>query len=55
MKRKLIKNEHQVRLNIPIRLVRNLGFVDSVILKEVITPEGPGIVVLKDQNEEDKP
>jgi len=53
MKRKLIKNKHQYKLNVPIELVRKLGLdkESSVIVKEVNTPKGPGFVVLKDDEE----
>jgi len=51
MKRKLVKNKHQYKLNIPIELVRKLGLDNSVLIKEVITPNGPGFVVLKDKEE----
>lgn len=51
MKRKLVKNKHQYKLNIPIELVRKLELSNSVIIKEALTSEGPGIVILKDKRD----
>jgi len=52
MKRRLVKNRHQYKLNVPIELVRKLGLNkgNSVIVEEVKTPEGNGFIVLKDNN-----
>ena len=52
MIRKIVKNDYQYKLNIPISLVRKLGLDDSKVrIKEVKTSEGDGFVVLKDKEE----
>ncbi len=50
MQRKLIRNGHQFKVNIPIELVRRLSLdkADSIAIHEVMTSKGPGVVILKD-------
>ena len=51
--KKLVKNRHQFKLNIPIHLVRKLNLETSQNVKhiEVKTPVGYGFVVMKDNQE----
>jgi len=50
MKRSIVCNNNQYKLTIPIELVRKfqLDKDNSVLIKEVNTSKGPGIVILKD-------
>ncbi len=53
MKRKITRNKHQYKVNLPIRLLRKLSWDDStgVNFIEVKTPHGDGILILKDKEE----
>ena len=53
MKRKIIKNKHQFKVNLPIELLRKLGWDHStdIRFKEVDTPLGKGMLIIKDNEE----
>ena len=52
MIRKIVKNDYQFKLNIPISLVRKLALEDSQVeIKEVSTAQGKGFIVMKDTEE----
>jgi len=52
MKRKIIKNKHQYKVNLPIELLRKLNWNESTDIKfhEVQTPLGKGMLIVKDNN-----
>ena len=49
MKRKIIKNRHQYKVNLPIELLRRLSWNESTDIKfhEVQTPLGKGMLIIK--------
>ena len=51
MERRLIRNKHQFKLNLPTVLVRELGFDKciNISIQKVKTSEGEGIVLLKER------
>ena len=53
MKRKITKNNHQYKVSLPVELLRKLNWDHSteILFKEVDTPEGKGIVILKNKDE----
>ena len=53
MKRKITKNNHQYKVSLPVELLRKLDWDHSteIQFKEVMTPEGPGLVILKNKQE----
>ena len=50
MKRKIIKNRHQYKVNLPIELLRRLNWNESTDIKfhEVSTPLGKGMLIVRD-------
>ena len=50
MKRKIIKNRHQYKVNLPIELLRRLNWNESTDIKfhEVETPLGKGMLIVRD-------
>ncbi|MFT4303832.1 MAG: hypothetical protein ACMXYG_04660 [Candidatus Woesearchaeota archaeon] len=50
---KITKNNHQYKVNLPIELVRKLSWDDSTFIeiKEVETPLGKGIIILRNKDE----
>jgi hypothetical protein len=52
MKRKIIKNRHQYKVNLPIELLRRLNWNESTDIKfhEVSTPLGKGMLIIKNNN-----
>ena len=53
MRRKITKNKHQYKISLPIQLLRKMGWDGdtSVVFKEVETPEGRGLVMIKSKDE----
>ena len=51
MERRLIRNKHQFKLNLPTVLVRELGFDKciNISIQKVETSEGEGIILLKER------
>jgi len=49
MKRKIIKNRHQYKVNLPIELLRKLNWDNNTDIKfhEVQTPLGKGMLIIK--------
>ncbi len=54
MKRKIIKNRHQYKVNLPIELLRKLNWNESTDIKfhEVSTPLGKGMLIIKDNGKD---
>jgi len=54
MKRKIIKNKHQYKVNLPIELLRKLNWDNNTSIKfhEVSTPLGKGMLIIKDNNKD---
>ncbi len=54
MKRKIIKNRHQYKVNLPIELLRRLNWNESTDIKfhEVSTPLGKGMLIIKDNGKD---
>ena len=54
MKRKIIKNRHQYKVNLPIELLRRLSWNESTDIKfhEVSTPLGKGMLIIKDNKKD---
>lgn len=53
MKRKIIKNKHQYKVNLPVELLRKFGWDHStqIRFKEVDTPLGKGMLIIQDDEE----
>ena len=53
MRRKIIKNRHQYKVNLPIELLRRLQWDDStnIVFQEVETSKGKGLIILRDKEE----
>jgi hypothetical protein len=53
MIRKITKNNHQFKISLPIDLIRKMNWDDSTSIKfkEVETPMGKGLLILKENNE----
>ena len=54
MKRKIVKNRHQYKVNLPIELLRKLNWNESTDIKfhEVSTPLGKGMLIIKDNGKD---
>ncbi len=50
MRRKITKNKHQYKVNLPVELVRKLSWSEKTDIKfhEVSTPLGKGMLIVKD-------
>jgi len=53
MKRKITKNKHQYKVSLPIELLRKLNWNHETTIRfhEVETPQGRGIVILRNSEE----
>lgn len=53
MKRKITKNNHQYKVSLPVELLRRLNWDHStdIRFKEVDTPIGKGLLIIKDDEE----
>jgi len=53
MRRKITKNRHQYKVSLPVKLLRKMGWdgETAVVFKEVETPEGKGLVMIKSKDE----
>ncbi|MBW2965566.1 hypothetical protein KY342_00515 [Candidatus Woesearchaeota archaeon] len=54
MKRKIIKNKHQYKVNLPIELIRKLNWDKNTSIRfhEVQTPLGKGMLIIKDNKKD---
>jgi hypothetical protein len=54
MKRKIVKNRHQYKVNLPIELIRKLNWDNNTSIKfhEVHTPLGKGMLIIKDNKKD---
>jgi hypothetical protein len=54
MKRKIVKNRHQYKVNLPIELLRRLNWNENTSIKfhEVSTPLGKGMLIIKENGKD---